>query len=118
MARSFLYISKIIAVLYGCGDASRFLVERLHGVWAESESPDRGMSGALTAARLERRKASGKDNGAGRGSIYATMEAFHLLSRGGVNFDKQRFKSEVKLFRVRLAQPTVDLFPSNLAGNF
>jgi hypothetical protein len=26
---------------------------------AESESPDRGMSGALTAARLERRKASG-----------------------------------------------------------
>ncbi|KAI0252723.1 P-loop containing nucleoside triphosphate hydrolase protein [Lactifluus subvellereus] len=26
------------------------------------------------------------------------MEAFHLLSRGGVNFDKQRFKSEVKLF--------------------
>ena len=30
------------------------------------------------------------------------MEAFHLLSRGGVNFDKQRFKSDVKLFSVRL----------------
>ena len=116
MACSFIYISKIIAVLYGCGDASRFLVKRLHGVWAESESPDRGMSGALTAA--SRRRKAGKDNGTGRGSIYATMEAFHLLSRGGVNFDKQRFKSEVKLFRVRLAQPTVDLFPSNLAGNF
>jgi hypothetical protein len=87
-------------------------------VWAES--PDRGMSGALTAARIERRKASEKDNGTstGRGSIYATMEAFHLLSRGGVNFDKQRFKSEVKLFRVRLAQPAADLFPSNLTGNF
>ncbi|KAF8480840.1 P-loop containing nucleoside triphosphate hydrolase protein [Russula ochroleuca] len=26
------------------------------------------------------------------------MEAFHLLSRGGVNFDKQRFKSDVRLF--------------------
>ncbi|KAN0121465.1 P-loop containing nucleoside triphosphate hydrolase protein [Russula decolorans] len=26
------------------------------------------------------------------------MEAFHLLSRGGVNFDKQRFKGDVKLF--------------------
>ncbi|KAI0307472.1 P-loop containing nucleoside triphosphate hydrolase protein [Multifurca ochricompacta] len=26
------------------------------------------------------------------------MEAFHLLSRGGVNFDKQRFESDVKLF--------------------
>ena len=29
------------------------------------------------------------------------MEAFHLLSRGGVNFDKQRFKSDVRLFNVR-----------------
>lgn len=28
------------------------------------------------------------------------MEAFHLLSRGGVNFDKQRFKGDVKLFNV------------------
>ncbi|KAI0294829.1 P-loop containing nucleoside triphosphate hydrolase protein [Russula brevipes] len=26
------------------------------------------------------------------------MEVFHLLSRGGVTFDKQRFKSDVKLF--------------------
>ncbi|KAI9460147.1 P-loop containing nucleoside triphosphate hydrolase protein [Lactarius psammicola] len=26
------------------------------------------------------------------------MEAFHLLSRGGATFDKQRFKSDVKLF--------------------
>lgn len=26
------------------------------------------------------------------------MEAFHLLSRGGATFDKQRFKNEVKLF--------------------
>jgi len=26
------------------------------------------------------------------------MEAFHLLSRGGVNFDKQKFKHDVKLF--------------------
>ncbi|KAH9964569.1 P-loop containing nucleoside triphosphate hydrolase protein [Russula dissimulans] len=26
------------------------------------------------------------------------MEAFHLLSRGGVNFDKQKFKNDVKLF--------------------
>src|SRR5882757_3328484 len=30
------------------------------------------------------------------------MEAFHLLSRGGVKFDKQKFKSDVKLFSVRL----------------
>jgi ATP-dependent RNA helicase DDX52/ROK1 len=29
------------------------------------------------------------------------MEAFHLLSRGGVNFDKNKFKSDVKLFSVR-----------------
>ena len=28
------------------------------------------------------------------------MEAFHLLSRGGVNFDKRRFKTDVKLFSV------------------
>ncbi len=28
------------------------------------------------------------------------MEAFHLLSRGGATFDKQRFKSDVKLFSV------------------
>ncbi|KAI9509849.1 P-loop containing nucleoside triphosphate hydrolase protein [Russula earlei] len=27
------------------------------------------------------------------------MEAFHLLSRGGVNFDKQKFQSDVRLFR-------------------
>jgi ATP-dependent RNA helicase DDX52/ROK1 len=26
------------------------------------------------------------------------MEAFHLLSRGGVNFDKRRFKKDVELF--------------------
>jgi hypothetical protein len=26
------------------------------------------------------------------------MEAFHLLSRGGVNFDKKRFKKDVELF--------------------
>ena len=32
------------------------------------------------------------------------MEAFRLLSRGGVNFDKQRFKRDVTLFRVRLTQ--------------
>lgn len=30
------------------------------------------------------------------------MEAFHLLSRGGVNFDKQRFKGDVGLFSVRI----------------
>jgi hypothetical protein len=43
------------------------------------------------------------------------MEAFHLLSRGGVNFDKQRFESDVKLFRVRLTLTQfmpVDFFPS------
>jgi len=36
------------------------------------------------------------------------MQAFHLLSRGGVNFDKQKFKSDVKLFSVGLhsLQPT------------
>lgn len=28
------------------------------------------------------------------------MEAFHLLSRGGAKFDKQRFKSDVSLFTV------------------
>ena len=44
------------------------------------------------------------------------MEAFHILSRGGVNFDKQRFKGDVKLFRVRLTRFTqVDFFPSNFS---
>jgi hypothetical protein len=46
------------------------------------------------------------------------MEAFHLLSRGGVTFDKQRFKSDVKLFKVRLTQFTLVDFPSDLAGSF
>lgn len=31
-----------------------------------------------------------------------TMEAFQLLSRGGLNFDKKRFKNDVKLFQVRI----------------
>lgn len=31
------------------------------------------------------------------------MEAFQLLSRGGANFDKQRFKNDVKLFNVSQA---------------
>ena len=30
------------------------------------------------------------------------MEAFQLLSRGGARFDKQRFKSDVQLFNVRI----------------
>lgn len=38
------------------------------------------------------------------------MEAFHLLSRGGVNFDKRRFKNDVQLFTrtsvTRGAQPS------------
>lgn len=59
---------------------------------------------------------AGKENGSCEGTIYATMEAFHLLSRGGVNFDKQRFKGDVKLFRVRLARFTlVDFFPSKFS---
>ena len=28
------------------------------------------------------------------------MEAFHLLSRGGAKFDKQKFKGDVELFNV------------------
>ena len=28
------------------------------------------------------------------------MEAFHLLSRGGVKFDKRRFQGDVELFNV------------------
>lgn len=28
------------------------------------------------------------------------MEAFHLLSRGGVKFDKQKYRDDVKLFNV------------------
>lgn len=33
------------------------------------------------------------------------MEAFHLLSRGGVKFDKQKFVNDVKLFSVRPCPP-------------
>ncbi len=44
------------------------------------------------------------------------MEAFHLLSRGGVNFDKQRFKSDVKLFSVRLYPLSVDRLGSKSVG--
>lgn len=28
------------------------------------------------------------------------MEAFHLLSRGGIKFDKQKYRDDVKLFNV------------------
>lgn len=34
------------------------------------------------------------------------MEAFHVLSRGGVRFDKQRFKSDVQLFSNKVCAPT------------
>jgi hypothetical protein len=30
------------------------------------------------------------------------MEAFHLLSRGGVKFDKQKYRDDVKLFNVSI----------------
>ena len=29
-----------------------------------------------------------------------SMEAFHLLSRGGIKFDKQKYRDDVKLFNV------------------
>ncbi|KAI8983354.1 P-loop containing nucleoside triphosphate hydrolase protein [Trametes punicea] len=40
------------------------------------------------------------------------MEAFHLLSRGGVKFDKNRFKAEVDLFngKKRRASPELNFF--------
>lgn len=45
------------------------------------------------------------------------MEAFHLLSRGGVNFDKQRFKSDVKLFSVRLNPSQLVALAQNQQGS-
>jgi hypothetical protein len=33
-------------------------------------------------------------------STIGTMEAFHLLSRGGIKFDKQKYRDDVKLFNV------------------
>jgi len=30
------------------------------------------------------------------------MEAFHLLSRGGIKFDKQKYRDDVKLFNVSI----------------
>lgn len=33
------------------------------------------------------------------------MEAFHLLSRGGVKFDKHRYWDDVKLFNVSIVTP-------------
>ena len=45
------------------------------------------------------------------------MEAFHLLSRGGVNFDKQRFKRDVKLFSVRLIHPSLVGLAQNQQGS-
>ena len=30
------------------------------------------------------------------------MEAFHLLSRGGIKFDKQKYRDDVKLFHVSI----------------
>jgi len=34
------------------------------------------------------------------------MEAFQVLSRGGVRFDKQRFKSDVQLFNNKVCTST------------
>ena len=34
------------------------------------------------------------------------MEAFHLLSRGGVKFDKQKYRDNVKLFNVSEVNPS------------
>jgi len=45
------------------------------------------------------------------------METFHLLSRGGVNFDKQRFKSDVKLFCVRLNPSQSIVLAQNQQGS-
>jgi len=45
------------------------------------------------------------------------MEAFHLLSRGGVNFDKQRFKGDVKLFSVRLNPSQLVALAQNQQGS-
>ena len=42
-------------------------------------------------------------------SINLFMDAFHLLSRGGVNFDKRRFKTDVDLFSVILFSPILYL---------
>lgn len=36
------------------------------------------------------------------------MEAFHLLSRGGAQFDKKRFKNDVQFFEVRGDYLTVE----------
>lgn len=33
------------------------------------------------------------------------MEAFHLLSRGGVKFDKHKYRDDVKLFNVSITMP-------------
>lgn len=45
------------------------------------------------------------------------MEAFHLLSRGGVNFDKQKFKGDVKLFSVRLNPSQLVALAQNQQGS-
>lgn len=37
--------------------------------------------------------------------VQLDMEAFHLLSRGGVKFDKQKYRDDVKLFNVSIVIP-------------
>jgi len=85
------------------------------------KSPDREIPLTTSRAIHIRTVSSLRENITPPTEIHASMEAFHLLSRGGVNFDKQRFKSDVKLFRVRLTLTQfipVDFFPSNFTGNF
>lgn len=37
--------------------------------------------------------------------LYAAMEAFHLLTRGGATFNKTKFEKDVQLFNVSSSRP-------------